>query len=323
MTFGSDSEHFVTLFDKAFLLSGLTLHRSLREHIPNSHLWVIALDADVVSQLATLALDGLTVIPLSEIETDELRAVKNGRTRGEYAWTLTSFLPPAVMERVPGVRRVTYIDADLFFFSNAQCLFDELDTAGKSVLITPHAYAPEYDRSFKNGHFCVQFVVFNNDIGARKVLQWWQARCLEWCFARVEDGKYGDQKYLDAWPQLFEHEVWVLAQTNKTLAPWNVDFMQKEGRERPVFYHFQGFRILSAECVKLYHGYRVNRKNYWLYDIYIEEMRDVSRVLARHGIDLVSMPEHGIAMPQLRRAAMRALRKTRLVRLDPRLGQIA
>ena len=30
-----------------------------------------------------------------------------------------------------------------------------------------------------------------------KALKWWRDRCLEWCYARIEDGKFGDQFYIE------------------------------------------------------------------------------------------------------------------------------
>jgi len=316
----AEVEHFVTIFDRAFLLSGLTLRRSLRQWSPNSHLWVVALDEFVGAYLEWLKPAGLSVVALWEVENQALLNVKPGRTIGEYSWTLTSFLPLAVMKRVPGARRVTYIDADLFFFSSPDEIFAEFEESGKSVLITEHAFAPEYERARVNGIFCVQFMIFNNDESARKVLRWWQERCLEWCFARAEDGKYGDQKYLDSWPERFASSVHVLRQKSRTLAPWNVDYMLKDGRVNPIFYHFQGFRILRVDKVKLYHGYRINRRNLWIYDAYLKEMRAIAVELTREGIAVVSMPEHGIALPRVRRLVMTILSMTRIVKLRPSLG---
>jgi hypothetical protein len=321
MASGNDMERFVTIFDSAFMLSGLALHRSLRRRLPGCRLWVIALDRDVERQLVSLSLDGLSVIPLREIESAELLAVKSRRSVGEYAWTLTPFAPQAVMARDPGATRVTYVDADLYFFDDPSCLFDEFAESGKSVLITPHAFAPEYDRSAKNGLFCVQFLVYRNNGQSREVLAWWQERCLEWCFARVESGKYGDQKYLDEWPRMFPADVHVLKQTHRTLAPWNVDYMQREHPAVPVFYHFQGLRILRRNQIKLYHGYRISSRHLWIYESYLAELRAVAIQLRQGGIQVKTMPEHGIALPGFRRLIMSALRKTRVLRLRPGLGE--
>src|SRR5690554_6344731 len=111
-------EHFVTLFDSNFLPMGLCLHRSLMSHADPFHLWILCMDVTVQQQLSQLGLPCVSLIPLAEVETDALLARKAGRTRGEYCWTLTPFTPQLVFERDQRVDRVTYLDADLFFFDN-------------------------------------------------------------------------------------------------------------------------------------------------------------------------------------------------------------
>ena len=44
---------------------------------------------------------------------------------------------------------------------------------------------------------------------------------MEWCFNRFEEGKFGDQKYLDKWPELFDDKVHILSNKELLLAPWN------------------------------------------------------------------------------------------------------
>ena len=54
-----------------------------------------------------------------------------------------------------------------------------------------------------------------------KALKWWRDRCIEWCFARLENGKFGDQKYLDDWTERFEN-VCIIENPGAGVAPWNV-----------------------------------------------------------------------------------------------------
>ncbi|HLY96655.1 MAG TPA: glycosyl transferase [Sideroxyarcus sp.] len=291
----TDVEHFVTLFDNNFLPVGLCLHASLLEHGQPFHLWILCMDELVEQNLHRLALPHVSLIPLREVEDARLLAVKPTRSRGEYCWTLTPFTPQFVFDRDPQVRRITYLDADMFFFSSPRSLLDEFEQSGKHVLITEHAYDPRYERfgrARRGGRFCVQFITFRRSPEAGKVMRWWQERCLEWCYARVEAGKFGDQKYLDQWPELFGAEVHILSQKEKTLAPWNVAYYEKlgHGKLSPVFYHFHGLRILSPVELLLYSGYRVGNAGHALYAIFVGTLDRVIAELKRAGIAVPCLP---------------------------------
>lgn len=289
----SSVEHYATLFDNHFLLQGMCLHRSLVAKAAPFHLWVLCMDEAVENHLRQLDLQNVTLLPLRSVETAQLTRVKGDRTIGEYCWTLTPFLPGLVFERAPDARRVTYVDADLYLFDNPSAFFDEFDRSGKDVLITDHAYAPEYDYSARVGRFCVQFVTFRNSPAAMRVMSWWQKRCLEWCYAREEDGKFGDQKYLDVWPDLFGDEVHVLSQTQRTLAPWNVGYLERTlGRALdPVFYHFHELRIRPDRRITLFSGYHVGKSGRSLYLRYVEALRSAAQRLQRMGISYGTIPK--------------------------------
>jgi hypothetical protein len=264
-------EHFCTLFDKNYLPLGMTLHSSLMTHAESFHLWILCMDELVEAQLWMLALPNVTLVPLKTVETPELLAVKSGRSPGEYCWTLTPFTFQIVFDLSPDVQRVTYLDADLFFFDTPQILLDELGRVRKHVLITEHSYAPKYDQTALSGRFCVQFVTFNRTREASKVMQQWQNQCLEWCFNRQEGDRFGDQKYLDSWPNEFEKIVHICSQPEKTLAPWNIDFYSRKNEQKvfPVFYHFHGLRILSPNLVRLYTKYKVGCQGQKIYKAYM------------------------------------------------------
>lgn len=299
-------EHYVTLFDSFFLPQGLALHRSMQRHAGSHTLWMICVDEEVFEVLTRLQLPNVQLLQLGQLETAELLGVKPSRSRGEYCWTLTPFAPRFVMDRAPGVKRVTYLDADLFFFDSPQLLLQELEDSGKSVLITEHAYAPEYDQTKLAGRFCVQFMTFENNEAGAKVMRWWQEKCIEWCFNRYEEKRFGDQKYLDEWPELFGSEVHILKQTMKTLAPWNVRMFEAAGGGSlsPVFYHFQELRIIAPNRVMLYTGYRIGNCGMALYDTYMQELgKVVGRIRAVHAVVkcIPSKPEKWLTLRMIKR----------------------
>jgi hypothetical protein len=269
------AEHFVTIFDHNYLAAGLCLYRSLKAHGGPFHLWVVCMDELVERRLRELALPEVHLLALAEVETDALRRVRGGRTMGEYCWTLTPFSPQFVLERRPDAQRVTYLDADVYFFGDPRALLDELDASGAHVLITPHAYSPEYDQSAYTGIYCVQFVTFRNSPEARVVQRWWQERCIEWCFARGEDGKFGDQKYLDDWPKRFPGAVHVLSRHELALGPWNANRFIRDEAFLPIFFHFHGLRVVSGRRLLLYSMYRLTAQARRPYAPYVAEFTQV------------------------------------------------
>jgi hypothetical protein len=232
-------EHYVTIFDSLFLPQGMALHRSMERHAADYTLWILCVDDKAYEVLQKLDLPNSRLLQATQLETEELKRAKLTRSIGEYCWTLTPFAPRFVFDADETVQRVTYIDADLWFRKNPGLIFEEFEAAGKHVLITDHAYAPEYDQSATSGQYCVQFITFTRT-GGESVRKWWEERCIEWCHAWFEDGKFGDQKYLDDWPERFPGHVHVLANKELAQAPWNAE---RFPHGNAVFWHFHGLRI--------------------------------------------------------------------------------
>jgi hypothetical protein len=277
-------EHFVTLFNSLFLPQSLALHLSMERHIKDYVLWILCVDDETHEVLNKLSLNNVRLLKLSDLETAELLAVKPDRTIGEYCWTLTPFAPRFVFEADSTVQRVTYIDADLWFRKHPKPIFDELDISGKQVLITDHAYAPEYDQSATSGQYCVQFMTFTREV-CEPVRQWWEERCIEWCYARFEDGKFGDQKYLDDWPERFGGLVHVMQDKEKALAPWNAS---RFPYGRTVFYHFHGLRLISNDRLEIGNYYLPYSLHNFVYEPYFTDLRTAVDELLSVGFELKS-----------------------------------
>lgn len=305
------TEHYVTLFDSLFLPQGLALHASMERHAGAYTLWVLCMDQPTHDFLNRLALPNVRLLDLAQLETEALRAVRPTRSIGEYCWTLTPFAPRFVFEADSRVDRVTYLDADIWFRRSPARIFRELEASGKAVLITDHAYAAEYDQSATGGQYCVQFLTLTR-AGGDPVRKSWEAQCLDWCHARIEDGKFGDQKYLDDWPETFPDAVHVLADKELALAPWNA---MRFPYGHSVFWHFHGLRILAGHRNTL----RVALSDYplppvvqkYVYAPYLDDLRQAVRLMRENGIPV---------RPQRRRKLADALR-AELIAIYRRLWQ--
>ncbi|MDD4902102.1 MAG: glycosyl transferase [Patescibacteria group bacterium] len=270
--------NFCTLFDSFYLLKGLALYNSLLRQPEPFHLYIFAFDDRSFGILTRLNLAHATIIPLSELEDERLKAVKPGRTKGEYCWTSTTSTILYCLKKF-NLASCTYIDADIFFFGSPQAALDQI--GDKSVLMTEHHYAPEYDQSALSGKYCVQFMTFKNNAEGLKILNWWKDRVIEWCFSRREDGKFGDQKYLDDWTTRFAGLVAESKYWGAGVAPWNTrrfEFLKQDGiikvRESGevfnlVFYHFHDSQLYFLfNKLKIYQGSYVFNPSPLIKEIY-------------------------------------------------------
>lgn len=262
--------HFCTYFDRNYLTRGLALYHSLARHCQRPfNLWVLCFDDETFDILRLLELPNVRLIPHRKFEEgdEELLRAKAQRSRVEYYWTCTPALPLYILQHNPEVQVITYLDADLLFYSDPQPIYYEF--ANDSILIIEHRYASEYAHFAETaGIYNVGIMAFRRDADGLQCLQWWRDRCLEWCYRRVEDRRFGDQKYLDDWPERFKGVV-VLQHKGAGLAPWNLSRYQVKYKRRKItvddqhliFYHFHDFKIINCNVVIPSHSvYRISVK---------------------------------------------------------------
>ena len=245
------TRHFCTLFDRNYAFKGVAMLRSLFLHCPQAWAHVLCMDDVTLQVLAKSGLSRITCIALADFEDEAMLQAKKDRNVAEYCWTLTPCLPWYLLQRNPAIDFITYLDADLFFYSPVEPLFAEIGEA--SVAIIEHRFTPRLRHLEVNGRFCVEWVGFRRDSEGLACLERWRSQCLEWCYARLEDGRMGDQKYLDEWPQRYR-AVHILQHEGAGLAPWNFDRYRFDTQPNGayfvngvplVFYHFHQFQILG------------------------------------------------------------------------------
>ena len=213
--------HYCTCFDRNYVPRGLALLRSMRAHCGDFVLWVLCLDSQAYEEMARSAFPEVRLISLEEFIANDapLRAAQHDRSRVEFYFTCTPSLPLYVLEHDDEVDTITYLDADLFFFSSPEPVFAEIGSA--PIAITPHRY---FVRGLAGmyGKYNVGWLTFRRSKEGLDCLRWWREQCLVWCGDHPWEGKFADQKYLDQSKTLFPgtHSI---AHVGVNLAPWNLE----------------------------------------------------------------------------------------------------
>ena len=237
------------------------MYESLKTQTKSFHLYIFAFDDLTFEILSDLKLDSVTVVSLKEFETQELLEVKKNRSVAEYCWTCTPSSISHVLNNYD-IPHCTYIDADLYFYSDPSVLITELMESGKSVLITEHRFSflPKLYEEKRGGRFCVQFITFIREENSMQVLEKWRGQCIDWCYSRYEDGKFGDQKYLEEWPLIYSN-IHILEHQGGGIAPWNLTqysfkkeddsfngtLLKDRSEFKVVFFHFQYVKFMEND----------------------------------------------------------------------------
>lgn len=286
---------FCTYFDKFYLAKGLAMHASLMRHSSWAKLWILCMDDYTFELLKRMQLKNVHLIRLGEFEDPQLLSIKNSRTDVEYYWTTTPSLPLYILRKTKGTEIICYIDADLFFYSPIEPLVQELDD--KSVLIVEHRFPPKYySRMQRSGRFNVGILLFRNDELGKKCLKEWRDQCIKWCYYRVEDGKMGDQFYLNEWPEKYRSLV-ISKNLGVNAAPWNIGQYTVRNENNAIYinsdklicYHFHQFKVLGETRFSICSPYVIpwlvypisKKVRVLLYAPYIEAMKKSLRLLRK------------------------------------------
>lgn len=278
--------HFSTVVSTHYIYKFLAMQESLVQHCKNYHLFVLCTDTTVHKLLSKLPLMNLTLIPLKDIEDDELLKARQNRTYHEYCWTLKPYFLQYVMKSFLDTQYFGHLDADLYFYSEPEQIINEAPNA--SLFLTDHNNSKRFLHTYEtSGIYNTGFVCCKNDGEANAAVLWWKERCLERCpvVANPAEGVYGDQKYVEKWPQLFKN-VHVVKSKGANVAQWNIegfDVSSRNGQvyvdnDKLIFYHFSGLSILSRSEYNLSTFFRIEEKPRKL--IYLPYISNLAKQIA-------------------------------------------
>lgn len=292
---------FCTLFDSNYLDKGLVLYDSMRKHMESFKLYVFAFDEKCYEILQAEASESLIPVRLAELEAAYpcLREAKKDRSTVEYNWTCSSWSIKYVLEQC-GEPICTYIDADMRFFSSPEPVFQTMRDKGCSVIVVPHRFHSDaYEKSEgpKTGYYCVEFNTFVNDAHGTNALNWWAEQCCQWCYYTIPavDQWYGDQKYLNEFPQKFPG-VYVCDHYGVGLGPWNDNRMELGAADGEnirltdkashkayplVVYHFAGVYFYTNHLITVCSRMTSKKLHQVVFDPYIAEIMDKREYIER------------------------------------------
>ena len=212
---------YCTYFDHRFVARGLAMIRSLRRVDPGCRMFVLCLTASCARMLAAVGEPGVTLIRLEDFERDnpDVLAIKDTRSLRDYFFTLSGCLTASTLRQAQPQEVVTYVDADLYFYSSPAPLFAAMENASVGLIAHRHHWWTK--RLEKFGRFNVGWVSFRSDPIGWLAATWWREQCIAWCYGVADGDRFADQKYLDHMFARFPRVV-EIAHPGANIGPWNI-----------------------------------------------------------------------------------------------------
>lgn len=270
---------FCMVVSRTRLIQAIACFLSLYKNMENFKVYILCVDEKCYEFLKEINSDKIVLVTIAELNREDLLAIKASRKLNQYCWTLKPGFIKHIFTLDDSINRVTYIDSDLFFYQNPNVIFENQPDA--SVLLSSgEIFLPMYSKEFNQtmqtltGNFNSGFISFKKDINGLQCVNWWDKMCVDSCTSNPEDNKFGDQKYLDDMPFLFNN-VYEITTQGINIGHWNYlkyKFTVSNdnvmvNNNKLIFYHFSGFRIISKYDIRQVHEEdRVNIP--FIYQIY-------------------------------------------------------
>lgn len=270
---------FCMVVSRTRLIQAIACFLSLYKTMDDFKVYILCVDEKCYEFLKEINLDKIELVTIDELNREDLLEIKATRKLNQYCWTLKPGFIKHIFTLDDSIIRVTYIDSDLFFYQNPNVIFENQPDA--SVLLSSgEIFLPMYSKEFNHtmqtltGNFNSGFISFKKDINGLQCVNWWDKMCVDSCTSNPEDNKFGDQKYLDDMPFLFNN-VYEITTQGINIGHWNYlkyKFTVSNdnilvNNNKLIFYHFSGFRIISKYDIRQVHEQdRVNIP--FIYQIY-------------------------------------------------------
>jgi len=286
---------FVTFFDSRFLIQGTVAVASFLKQNESAS-GVIYCTNTLTTKILKERFRGLRVKirNISEIPSiEEAREMMSlDRNPIEVLLALKPILILETLKDLPREEPLVYFDADLFFYESLNTMITEL--GGANLLLTRHLFPSQLSSSVKYGIVNAGFILMRNKSETIAVVTDWAKKCKQWCFLRLEEGKYGDQLYLNDYLDLpgvksisdpgVNNGVYYFQEKRKIKSISNVVFIEDS---KLICFHFHGIRITKDLIFSGFNRYKVPKRAFRVWtNIYRQYLKEIKVELQHYAITI-------------------------------------
>lgn len=245
----------------------LPLARALGWSLKNNN----STDVDFIIFLAdgdAVAESGETIVPITSLGLENLDDLA-------FKYSITEFctsVKPTCFKYIfqdSEVENAIYFDPDIFVFNDLKSIYTDLIL--KDIVVTPHYHTKQSEHTGDQsdmitlfvGIYNFGFVAFNNSKANISILDWWEDRLTNQCYADKQDALHTDQKWADFFPVYAGDRLHISPSRGYNFAPWNIferevsivndKFIVTDrftGKSEPLtFVHFAGYAPESPELI--------------------------------------------------------------------------
>ncbi|MDH3277302.1 MAG: glycosyltransferase [Nitrosopumilus sp.] len=247
-----------TIISKNYLAHARVLTDSFLKNNSNGRVFVLL--TDTLEERFDPKKEKFTLFNIEDIKIENLKSFCFKYTILERNTGIKASFLKFLLNRY-NLKKIAYFDPDIFFTNSLENLWKVLDK--KSILLTPHITEhikddkrPTESEITNSGIYNLGFIGISNSESAKKFLDWWESKLLEFGFNDVKKGMFTDQKWVDEVPSKFK-DVFIINHPGYNVAYWNL--MQRTVKVsggkisvngKPMyFFHFSGFVVEDIEKV--------------------------------------------------------------------------
>ena len=240
-----------TIVARNYLAQARAFARSFQKHHPGGTVYVLLVDR--IDGAFDPAKEPFITIPVEELGIPDFPVWAFKYSILELSTAVKPFLLRFLLT-TKGHDHVMYFDPDILCYAPMTPIFDALEK--NAIVLIPHLTDPLPEDGFlprqidilRSGAYNLGFLAIRKTPLVLNMLEWWHERLKLFCYVRLAEGLFVDQRWMDLVPGLFP-DMCVLTDHGCDVAYWNVHCRIFEKRDRSYvvdgvplrFFHFSGY----------------------------------------------------------------------------------